>query len=87
MKTVRVEVTAEDIEEGQPNMCRACPVALAIRRATKAEEVFVIRTATIYPPAGMSYVVALPYEVITFIERFDLDAHVEPFEFSLEIPA
>ena len=33
MIKIKIEVTGEDIADGQPNNCRECPVAIAARRA------------------------------------------------------
>lgn len=83
MARVLVKVTQDHIDRGEPESCISCPVALAardvgIRVDVYAEAVvFHHNYKTVRPPDSVS----------AFVERFDQNATVEPFEFYLEIPA
>ncbi len=83
MKTVHVEVTAQDIAKGRKFGCTTCPVALAVARVTGGQ---------CYVGGGYLDVFGV-YEVIehtdrvaAFIEQFDGGEPVQPFEFDLTIP-
>lgn len=80
MKVVDVQVTAEDIAEGQRWDCRLCPVARALRRK--------------YPYASVSPlcvelkpgVFGFPSRRMReFISKFDMGKRVEPSRFRLTI--
>jgi hypothetical protein len=89
VRTVRVELTAEDIRDGRRRDCFNCPMSRAIGRAVGA------RVAT---GAGVAYItgqdctnvdlVVLPDVVRRFMADFDwgTPARLEPFAFDLEIP-
>lgn len=86
MKTVKIDITWGDINQGRKKNCERCPVALAILRALKIEKhVFVGGTNVTIPSLGFNSF-AFPEEVTRFIENFDSWRHVEPFSFILEIP-
>lgn len=80
---MKIDVTAADIQLGRPRTITLCPVARAIRRATKSRhglwsvcESFIlcgkIRHKT-------------PRKVAAFIRRFDNQKPVEPFSFELKV--
>ena len=92
-KTIRVEVTTEDIEAGIPD-ADYCPVALALDRAmnlpwkwhvTAAYEDGHCR-AYLAPVGGVPTTsLVLPLRVARFVGRFDLGKPVKPFAF--RVPA
>ena len=84
---ITVEVTQADIDRGEENDCRRCPVALAIARAVGpmvAPSVEVHHFAAYV--AGRD--VALPDRVADWITNFDCNGpeSVKPFSFTLEGP-
>ncbi len=80
---MRIEVTAEDIEKGEPRSSCSCPVTLAIRRATMIDFVM-----TGYLRINIGHCIKLfsPDAVKKFISAFDNDEPVKPFEFDLPVP-
>jgi hypothetical protein len=84
-RTVTVEVTAEDIEQGMPGVTDACALALAIRRVTG--EPFLVGAHGF----GISEDeddddIALPVHVVEFRREYDRGNEVTPFSFTLELP-
>jgi hypothetical protein len=88
MRTVRVEVTAEDIRDGRARDCFNCPVSRAIDRAVGA------RVAS---GAGVAYITgqdcvnvelsSLPDGARAFMTAFDhRPGPFHPFAFDLDIP-
>jgi hypothetical protein len=84
MPTLTVQVTAEDIEDGQRRNNWSCPVCLALFRASG--EKFVVEEATCYPLTNRNAFIPLPPNAITFISTFDATGCGDPFEFQLEMP-
>lgn len=89
-KTIRV--TAEHIEEGIPQDCEDCPIALAIVEqwdgpinhhdiAVDNREVLVIQR---HRGGQRSFTAQLPPEAMRFVQSFDDGYQVEPFEFTVE---
>ena len=84
---VTVEVTAEDIAQGDPGGCWGCPVALALNRATGyAWSVNPFHLILPRPGRKKNLDIKTPPEVAEFISRFDAEKKVEPFTFTLNIP-
>ncbi len=84
---VRIRVTKGDIEAGVQGNSFRCPVALAVRRAFKADEVWV-REIIIVTKGRLRRTCVAPPEVQDFLERFD-SAILEfespkPFTFTLD---
>jgi hypothetical protein len=95
---LRVQVTAEDIEEGEIGVPSQCAVSMAARRALRAAGMEMFHLETVQAD-GMSgdfeldldtgsglVQVTLPREVSAFVERFDGGGPVEPIAFEVEIP-
>lgn len=77
-----IEVTESDIEHGQREVCRDCPVALALSRALgKPVHVF---PRCAYYDNGEEWI-NLPQEVTAFIVRFDGRLPVSPFSFEVDV--
>ena len=75
-----IQVKAEHIKYGARGSCSGCPVALAIHETTG---IYLDIT-----PIGawiQSNYILLPIEVIDFMDDFDKQRAVEPFEFDLPI--
>lgn len=82
---ITVEVTQEDIDQGQRCSCRGCPVALALERATGIS--WLVDGGCIYVDWRSFQVFAvLSPEVRAFIHRFDCGKPVQPITFTLEVP-
>ena len=89
MMTLHIRVTQRDIDRGVQGGSFRCPVALAVRRALKADTVWV-REVIIVTKAGSQQTYATPPEVEGFVESYD-SAILEfesprPFSFTLEAP-
>jgi len=84
---MRIRVTRKDIEQGIQGNSFHCPVARAIQRALRAQEVWV-REIIIVKKSGSSQTYVTPSPVENFIEQFDsalLDFEApRPFSFTLE---
>lgn len=94
MAVITIQVTKEDIDEGQRGRCELCPVALALRRHV-ADNVKVSVSSravsfTLLPRVGPSHipnhVAFLPVEAYSFVHNFDSKWPTKPFEFNLNIP-
>ena len=78
----RIDVTQEDINCGLRGGSYSCPIALAVKRATKRDKVAVgLRDICvsygIYTP--------LPLEAQRFVRDFDRHAIVKPFTFVINL--
>lgn len=83
-KTIRVEVTAEDIAAGKRFECRSCPAALAILRHVKDGVQVEVQPAYTYFGNGPH---AINSSRLTgFINRFDGREPVWPFAFRMAVP-
>jgi hypothetical protein len=78
---MKIQVTQQDIDEGIAGKCYDCPIALAIARVLHIR-LRVFRTIVIY---SFGYLIFLPNCVIQFIDQFDNNEPVQPFEFELDI--
>jgi hypothetical protein len=78
---VLVEVTAEDIEQGQPNDSRCCPIALALKRIYPDRTIRVGDEGFAEIGDGMAI---LPDEAYQFIGAFDEGRSVKPISFTLD---
>ena len=70
MMTLHIRVTQRDIERGVQGDSFRCPMALAVRRALKADTVWV-REVIIVTKAGSQQTYATPPEVEGFVESYD----------------
>lgn len=93
IRVVHVNVTQEDIEQGEACMCYTCPIALALQR-TLGRRVAVDTTGWRYSDGPTSNEQkqptlwhGLPATVCAFIWDFDSHGNVAPFEFDLTVPA
>jgi hypothetical protein len=91
-RTIRVDVTAEDIREGRRRDCLGCPIARATRRASGFIWVYV------HNPADWEWAVSLdndrrelkliadlPPEAGIAAKRFDQTGEMSPFSFDLTL--
>jgi hypothetical protein len=83
MKTVEINVTDEDIKNGERADCELCPIACAARRAG-IDYALVNTTYILVGP--MAVRIALPTEAQAFVIEFDSGQPVQPFTFTIQIP-
>lgn len=84
---LEIAVTQEDIAVGTPDSSLSCPVARAIKRATRAGLVSVDVDEIVIrfrPDGGPPIYLNTPDEIIEFIDAFDSGEEVEPFGFNLD---
>ncbi len=91
-----VQVTAEDIANGEPLERCACPVALAIQRLLKPELTVDVMTTFafvyLHPKQWPEARIDWPLEVQSFIRRFDDTSRsirrrrLSPFSFTVNVP-
>jgi hypothetical protein len=94
MKSVRIEVTREDIALGYPGSCRRCPVAIAIGRTLALANEWLSDNVRL----GFDFVnlragsdaawlaMPTPTKVVCWIADFDATEDGRPFSFDLELP-
>lgn len=80
-KKYQIEVTKQDIEQGECKSPWRCPIALAINRVMQPGCRAYVDYDTVII-ACQDY--RLPPEASQFVDRFDDQASVSPFSFSLE---
>lgn len=87
MKTIVVNVTHSDIDDGTKMSCTGCPVVLGIRRSLgHLGDVRVGNPCVSLWNNGRRYETIVPPEASRFISNFDDGRPVSPFSFSLEVP-
>lgn len=82
MKTVLVNVTQEDINEGACSDCRFCPEARAIQRATGNRFINVYRGFAGYKEEEIE----ISLEIDNHIAVFDSVRKMEPHSWQIELP-
>lgn len=75
--TKLIKITRQDISLGEPYSVSNCPVARAVIRTFKTQDVVV--TGLDIEVKGVPYTV--PQSVIKFVMNYDLEREVEPFSF------
>lgn len=83
---ITIQVTEQDISTGLAGDCEECPIALAIYRALSDAGVRVGTAGVTLYREGTNAMLALPEAATRFIDGFDHDEAVEPFEFDLDVP-
>ena len=86
MKTIIVNVTLRNIEQGLPNQSQHCPVALALRDLGYCFVEVRMGEISIWRPHEHPIKCSNPKVSIDFISKFDRDIEVEPFSFGLQVP-
>lgn len=79
---MKITVTQEDIENGEPRRCSLCPIALAISRAFTHGEFISIGAGGFWSINGERQP-KLPKIVEDWIRSFDKNETVEPFKFTI----
>lgn len=82
-----IQVTEADIREGKKRICRDCPVARAINKVLTNNLTATVAQFYIDIYNGINLIkrYTCPKDVRTFIEKYDMNWIVEPFEFELPI--
>jgi len=78
---VKIEVTADDIKNGDKRTCVSCPVALALGRALGSYAF--AGPISLFPYSGSTLRIDTPDEVIQFMTNFDAGLPVQPFSFTI----
>jgi len=79
----KIEVTTGNIRKGVASEVYHCPVALAIKRTLKIDNVYVAQDMTSFRFNDTEFDLSLPVRVINWIDRFDDRKEVKPFSFML----
>lgn len=86
MEKVKIRVTRTDIKSGMARKSTQCPIALAIKRKTGADEV-VVGTQEIWINDNMVSVHPRNKRKIRdFILAFDEGRYTKSFEFTMSVP-
>ena len=75
-----INITQNDIKEGVQSSPTMCPIARAVRRALKPNDIYVDSMNVII---GRK-VFLLPHAVTNFIQGYDIGLRVQPFKFTLD---
>jgi hypothetical protein len=85
--TFTIDVTQDEIDEGQPGNPFTCPIALAINRRFPCAYAEVCSTSIDFDLDGVCHRFNVSREVRHFISDFDEREPVRPFTFVLELEA
>ena len=80
---MKVNVTRQDIDQGERANCCNCPVARAIARLVPEGDQVEVLYASILRRGLQCRIVRIPEEVRDFIKKFDRGRWVKPFSFDL----
>ncbi len=81
-KTLKINVTQEDIDRGEPSRPSGCPIAIALRRLIPG---VIVGTIGIYDASYDKLTRGTPRRAAEFIRRFDLGQSVKPFRFQVTL--
>jgi hypothetical protein len=79
---VAIEVTIEDVVDGEPESSCGCPIALAVKRALPGRDVEIYRSEFFID----GYSVKPPASATAFIRAFDRHTHPDPIAFEIDVP-
>lgn len=77
---MKIQVTREDIKDGQRGNYRSCPIAIAASRAFDCPV-----TVGLVSFGTEAWHCLLPQEAKDFVRKYDNRIAVEPFEFEIEL--
>jgi hypothetical protein len=75
-----IQVTADDIRDATPRNCTSCPVAQALKRYFKTEDVIVGAGKKVWAGPHMYHI---DKDTILWIAKYDAGMPVSPFTFTL----
>ena len=78
---MRVQVTQDHIDNGCRGLMGSCPIALAVRELTGANNVLVLDCGVIADGRDSG----IPREAREFVRRFDNGEKVQPFDFEIDL--
>jgi hypothetical protein len=80
---MKIEVTREDIQHGEPLNPKCCPIAIAVKRLTAADRVSVSGGTVKIWKAGDYYCERPPERAVRSMDRFDEGMRIMVFAFYL----
>lgn len=84
-KGIKITVTKTDIKNGKPGNTILCPIALAVKRATRCKDISVGGTRIMIfndrVKHGTGNILSMPQKATDFIDAFDWSEPVKPFSF------
>lgn len=80
---VKITVTRSDIQRGKPRRTQRCPVYFALQRAFPNVK-FYLYSGLVYVSTGRW--LGLPDVVKRWLNRYDREKPVKPFQFDFEFP-
>ena len=85
-KRQTISVSAQDIHDGTPEDVEACPIALALGAEFPGARIAVDGTCleVTFGGGGGYHERALPRSAMNFVENFDAEREVEPFDFEID---
>ncbi len=84
-RTILLEVTPADIRDGRRAQCHACPIGLALQRATNDPNAWA-GLDRFHVPSHAPLTMQSPPEFKPFMLAFDKGQPVQPFTLSMELP-
>lgn len=84
---MQIKVTDDHIRRGERGTASSCPVALAIKEQIKIDAISVYGADVRLAISSREFYRHLPREVTEFVDDFDANSVVQPFEFTLPLPA
>ena len=84
-KTIKINVTQEDIDSGTTRDSKKCPVRNAIKNGCGSHTCIVMEKFILLTIKGEWYSAVPPINALQFIQDFDNDKSVEPFEFEMVV--
>lgn len=91
IQMIIINVTQDEINRGERNKCKSCPIALSIIRSVDYPHVYVGKNiVTFYTSHDFSRIlpskiVKLPKEIQNWIYAFDSKMPVMPISFELDV--
>lgn len=82
-RTVEVQVTQTDIDQGQPCDAYNCAVKLAVARATGMQVSVHVKDMWLMDGNKFKARIAIPPQVVAWVDRFDRGEKVEPISFTI----
>lgn len=83
---ITINVTQDDIRDGEPQANNICPIALALRRLMPDVIPAVYEYSAVVGAVPHRQEIPLPPAAIDFIGDFDAGNTVAPFAFDLDVP-
>lgn len=82
---MKAKIIKKDIKHGERNSCADCPIALAVKRMLKLDNVLVYSHVRVIDNSLKATYYKLPKKATDFILKFDEGHTVKPFTFELRV--